>query len=204
MNPAPFTLAVIAGGKSRRMGTDKAFVPLMGKPLLAHVLDRTASLGQSETILIANDREKFAAFGLPVYADVLPNCGALGGIYTALYTAKTPIVIMLACDLPFVSAPLLRHMLTLTSPDIDAVVPYTADNPEPLYALYHKTCLPTIYEHLQNGQLKASDIFNRVRVKAVDTTPFDHDGATFTNINTPDDLARAEILLSHTPTHLRA
>ena len=85
-----FSLAIIAGGQSRRMGRDKAFVELGGKPLIEHVIQRSADLGQAETIIITNKPAQYAHLGLPMYRDVLPDKGSLGGIYTALVKAKAP------------------------------------------------------------------------------------------------------------------
>ena len=103
--PDMSSLAIIAGGQSRRMGRDKAFVDLGGKPLIEHVIERSADLGQAETILITNKPAQYAHLGLPMFRDILPDKGSLGGIYTAL--VRTRVVLMcwsLACDMPFVNS----------------------------------------------------------------------------------------------------
>lgn len=79
-----FSVAIMAGGQSSRMGTDKAFVQLDGRPLIAHLLERVADLGQRETFIVTNQPAEYAPLGLPLHADVLPGKGSLGGIYTAL------------------------------------------------------------------------------------------------------------------------
>ena len=104
----PLSLAIIAGGQSRRMGRDKAFVELGGQTLIERVIQRSAELGQAETILITNKPADYAHLGLPMFRDALPDKGSLGGIYTALLRAQSPAVLVLACDMPFVNADLLR------------------------------------------------------------------------------------------------
>ncbi|MFQ3568760.1 MAG: molybdenum cofactor guanylyltransferase, partial [Aggregatilineales bacterium] len=113
---ANFTLAIVAGGKSTRMGRDKSFVPLNGRPLIEHVLERTRDLGQAETILIVNQPALYAHLGLPMFADLLPDKGSLGGIYTAIHHSGTPYTLCVACDMPFLNARLLRYQVSL-APD---------------------------------------------------------------------------------------
>src|SRR5215204_4778498 len=109
----PFTIAISAGGKSSRMGTDKAFVNILGKPLIEHMIERVADVGQEETILITNRLADYAHLTLPMYKDVLPDKGSLGGIYSAIYHSTHPYTLVLACDMPFVSTDLLRYMAAL-------------------------------------------------------------------------------------------
>ena len=106
-NRTSFSLAIIAGGQSRRMGRDKAFVDLGGKALIQRVVERSADLGQSETILITNKPAQYAHLGLPMHRDILPDKGSLGGIYTALARANNPDVLVLACDMPFIRTELI-------------------------------------------------------------------------------------------------
>ena len=121
-----FTVAIIAGGKSSRMGQDKSFVQLQGKPLIEHILARLSDLGQDETILITNRPDAYAHLRLPMYGDLLPNKGSLGGIYTAIHYSRTPDTLVIACDMPFVNAALLRYMLGLREAEggpFDVIVP---------------------------------------------------------------------------------
>ena len=127
---SPFTVAIIAGGKSSRMGRDKAFVDLGGKALIEHVIERSADLGQSETILITNKPATYEHLGLPMYRDALPDRGSLGGIYTALACAKNPAVLVLACDMPFIEKELLRFMIAQLDADTDIVVPRVQGYPQ--------------------------------------------------------------------------
>src|SRR5690348_11953504 len=97
------TVAIMAGGKSSRMGTDKSFVVLVGKPLIEHVIARVSNLGQDETILITNKPDAYAHLGLSMYGDVIPDKGSLGGIYSAIHHSRSDYTLTVACDTPFVS-----------------------------------------------------------------------------------------------------
>ncbi len=107
------TVAISAGGKSSRMGTDKSFVPLLGKPMIERVIERVSSLGQNETILITNRPDEYAYLKLPMFSDVLPEKGSLGGIYTALHYSTSEYTLCVACDMPFLNPKLLRYMIAL-------------------------------------------------------------------------------------------
>ncbi len=190
-----FSLAIIAGGQSRRMGRDKAFVDLAGKPLIEHVIRRSAVLGQADTILITNKPAQYAHLGLPMYRDILPNKGSLGGIYTALVNAKSPNVLMLACDMPFVNSRLLRYMIEQMDDDIDIVVPTVDGYPQGLHAIYKKTCIEPIARQLAADQLKIIRFYGQMRVRYLDEThyaAFDPEGRSFANLNSPEELAEAE------------
>ena len=196
-----FSLAIIAGGQSRRMGRDKAFVDLGGKPLIEHVIERSAELGLAETILITNKPAQHAHLGLPMYRDILPDKGSLGGIYTALVQAQNPDVLVLACDMPFVNTDLLRYMVGQICADTDIVVPTVDGYPQGLHAIYKRTCIEPIAEQLAADRLKIIRFYDRMRVRYLDESDyaaFDPQGRSFANLNTPEELAEAERLLSAT------
>ncbi|MFN8530133.1 MAG: molybdenum cofactor guanylyltransferase [Anaerolineae bacterium] len=194
--PPRFTLAINAGGKSSRMGTDKAFVRLAGKPMIEHVLSRTADLGQADTLIVTNRPDDYAVFKRPLVSDLVADKGALGGIYAALAHSRTPYTLVLACDMPFVSAPLLRYLIGLAAGDAyDLIVPRTAGYPEGLHAVYGQGCVEPIRRALEADQLKVTGFYSVVRVRYVDEAevqPYDPRGLSFKNINTPEDLAQAE------------
>ncbi|MDE2774817.1 MAG: molybdenum cofactor guanylyltransferase [Chloroflexota bacterium] len=193
-----FSLAIIAGGQSRRMGRDKAFVELGGKALIEHVIRRSADLAQADTILITNKPAQYARLGLPMRQDILPNKGSLGGIYTALLSAKRPDVLVLACDMPFVNISLLRYMVEQMDEDIDIVVPTVDGYPQGLHAIYKKTCIEPIARQLAADRLKIIRFYGQMRVRYLDETDyaaFDPLGRSFVNLNTPEELAEAELLL---------
>ncbi|MCA9959637.1 MAG: molybdenum cofactor guanylyltransferase [Anaerolineales bacterium] len=189
MSDTKTTIAIMAGGKSSRMGQDKSFVLFEGQPLIERVINRVADLGD-ELILITNKPADYAHLGLPMFSDVYPDHGSLGGIYTAVYYASHPYTLIVACDMPWLNRDLLHYMLTLrTSADI--VAPRWDKYPEPLHAIYNKTCLPPILSKLQAQQLKITSFFGQVQVRFVEReeiAQFDGNGRSFTNINTPDEL----------------
>jgi molybdopterin-guanine dinucleotide biosynthesis protein A len=190
-----FSVAVIAGGKSSRMGTDKSFVQLAGRPLIAHVIERVLPLGQAETLLVTNKLDAYAHLGLPMHSDVLPEKGSLGGIYTAIYHSQQPYTLCVACDMPFLNTDLLRYLVDLRKDDaFDVIAPRVADYPEGLHALYSRACLDPIRRRLEADQLKVIGFHADVRVRYVDEAewkPFDPQGRSFRNINTPDELQQA-------------
>lgn len=195
----PFSLAIIAGGQSRRMGRDKAFLRLGDKALIQHLLERTADLGQAETLLITNKPAAYAHLGLPMYGDALPDKGALGGIYTALLRATCPVVLALACDMPFVDARLLRFMLSQLDAQTDVVAPRVDGYPQGLHAIYRKTCIQPIREQLLQNRLKIIGFYPTVRLRYLDEADyatFDPHARSFTNLNTPAELAQAQLQLA--------
>lgn len=188
-NPLPVTVAIQAGGQSRRMGSNKAFVDVNGRTMIELVIERVRGLG-TELLLVANDTEAFAHLGLPTFPDVYPGCGPLAGIYTAVAHAGQPHTLVVACDMPYLQRPLLRHLLLLRA-TADAVVPRWGTHPEPLHAVYSKACLPAMERRLQAGWLKVADFLAEVSVRYVEREEiarFDGDGRSFTNVNTPADL----------------
>lgn len=191
------TLAVQAGGRSSRMGRNKALIPLGGIPLIERVLRRTAGLAE-EVLITTNRPTDFAYLGVRLVPDREPGAGALPGLLTALEAAHGETVLLLACDLPFVCRPLLEHLLS-RAPEAQVVVPQWNDILEPLHAVYSRSCTNAVRAAVQAGQQRVIDILPRVTQRVVDgatIAQFDPDGWSFFNINTPQDLARAEQVLA--------
>lgn len=188
-------MAIIAGGKSARMGRDKAFVRLAGKPLIQHVIERSQNLGQSETILIVNQPERYEHLGFAMYQDVWPNKGSLGGIYTALTYAQNPHTLVIACDMPFIKTELLRFMIAQISDDIDIIAPRISGYPQGLHAIYSQACRQPIRKQLEANRLKIIRFYDWMRVRYLDEAdyaPYDAAGRSFTNLNTPEELRQAQ------------
>ena len=189
---ADLTVALIAGGQSSRMGTDKSFVTLAGKPLIEHLMARVDGLGK--TILITNRPDDYAHLGLPMYTDVIPDKGSLGGIYSAIHHSGSEWTLTLACDMPFVRAELLQHMISLRDDETDVIVPRVENYPQGLHALYRRTCLEPIRAKIEADRLKVIGFYGDVRVRYLDEPeyePFDPAGLAFFNVNTPEDLEQA-------------
>ena len=197
-----FTVAIVAGGKSSRMGTDKSFVPLLGKPMIEHVLERVTDLGQRATIVITNQPESYAYLGLPVYEDVIRDKGSLGGIYSALAYSETGHTLALACDMPFLNPDLLRYMVALNDRDhggpYDVIVPRAEGHPQGLHALYSKNCLEPIRDRIDQDRLKVIGFHDQVRTRYIDPPEYarlDPHGLSFHNVNTPDELAHTAAIM---------
>ncbi len=183
------TGVILVGGKSRRMGRDKAFLEVAGRPLFEIVLDLFRE-SFSRVLLVGNRGERFAGYGLPVVPDIYPG-SSLGGLYTGLHHAETDRVFVSSCDLPFPSAKVLRHLCSLGEGH-DAVVPSTSYGYEPLFALYAKSCLAPIKAQLDSGEFCAFSYYPQVNVRYVppqELAPFDRDGKAFLNLNTPEEFA---------------
>ena len=120
------TLCVQAGGKSSRMGTDKALLDFGGQMLIQHMLNHFAHFA-SETIITTNRPDDYRFLGVPLFTDVIPDRGALGGLYTALWAASNRLVAVVACDMPFASLDILRACQDRLEVDskLDAVIPST-------------------------------------------------------------------------------
>ncbi len=194
------TVAIMAGGKSSRMGTDKSFVVLAGKPLIEHALARVSDLGQDETILITNKPEAYSHLGLPMYGDVIPDKGSLGGIYTAIHYSRSEYTLTVACDTPFVSPELFRYMIGLREAEggpYDVIVPRFEKYPQGLHAIYRKACLEPIRERMDADKLHVIGFYPKVRVRYLEEPEyeqFDAKGLSFFNVNTPEELAQAEAI----------
>lgn len=193
------TVCVQAGGQSRRMGQDKALLPFLGQPLISRVIARLRTIAD-EMIVTTNRPEAYAFLGLPLFSDLIPNRGALGGLYTALMCASQPVVAVVACDMPFVSAPLLAYACeVLIKEAADVVVPQNDEGQfEPLHAVYRRAaCLPPIRTALDDGAWKVIAWFAQVKVRvlsAQEIAPYDPSGLAFSNVNTPEELHRAQDL----------
>jgi len=191
------TTAIQAGGSSSRMGRDKAFAMLNGTPLIEHVLQRLAGLGD-ETLIVSNHPAAFSHLGVRTVPDTTPGAGALVGLYSALLAARGDSVLVVACDMPFLNRALLAHQLQLAA-QADVVVPFYCNQYEPLHAVYgRQACLPAIEACLQAGEQRLISFYPQLRIVKVEEptlAALDPCGLGFFNINTPQDLAHAEQLI---------
>lgn len=195
----PVSGIILAGGRSRRLGRDKAVELFGGQPLIRRAIDRVAPL-TGEIVVVVADSARGKALPLDadhrVAVDIYPDGGSLGGIFSGLSAAANNWGLVVACDMPFLNPRLLEYMLARRG-DCDAVVPQPGDFPEPTHALYSRACLPHIEARLQAGDLKISGFFDEVRVRYLEegeVRQFDPDLLSFFNVNSPEDLARAHAL----------
>jgi molybdopterin-guanine dinucleotide biosynthesis protein A len=191
------TIAVQAGGKSSRMGEDKALIRLAGIPLIERVLARIDGLAD-EILITTNRPETLTHLNLRMVGDEIPGAGALHGLKTALVAARGEVVLVLSCDTPFVSRELLEHLLSRAH-ETDAIVPKHGDKYEPLQAVYNRArCLPAVEAALISGERRMVSFYSQVHVLPIEEhvlTELDPSGLSFFNVNTAEDLERAEQLL---------
>ncbi len=192
------TIVVQAGGESRRMGQNKALLSFLGQPLIARVIERVRGLAD-EVLITSNTPEEMRFLNLPVFEDVLPGSGALGGLYTALLAARHPLVMVVACDMPLIRAELLAEQARLLQVEgADVVIPVSTEGWEPLHAVYRReTCLPAVKAALDAGQRRMISWFDAVKVRRMEpeeTRRLDPQGRSFLNVNTPEEFTAVEAL----------
>jgi len=190
------TICVQAGGASRRMGQDKALMPFLGRPLIQRVVDRLTPIAD-ELIVTTNHPQDYRFLGLPLFPDLKPGRGALGGLYTALSSAACEVVAVVACDMPFANASLIEAASRLlVQEEADVVIPDSGDGLEPLHAVYRREiCLPAIEAAIDTDQWRLISWFPQVKVRILqpdEVKLYDPAGMTFWNLNTPEEFAEAE------------
>ena len=192
------SVAIQAGGESRRMGQDKALLPFLGTTLVERVISRVAPLGD-ELLITTNNPQEYLDFKFPIFRDLLPGKGALGGLYTALSVARFPIVIVVACDMPFVNTDILAQAIEkLQANDVDVVIPQTEKGYEPFHAVYRReSCLSAVQSALQSGEKRLISWFPKVKVTPItesELDQYDPQRIAFRNLNTREDFLNAEVL----------
>jgi molybdenum cofactor guanylyltransferase len=190
------TGVIQAGGRSTRMGGDpKALMELGGRPIVARVLDVVRQVTE-RVLLVTNTPDLYAFLGLPMVPDVFPEGGSLGGIYSGLRAAPGDAAFTVACDMPFLSAPVARLVVTRAG-EADVVAPRIGAQWETLHACYGKACLGPMERRLREGQLRITGFFDEVRVLAIteaEVVAVGDPARVFMNVNTPDELRRARAL----------
>jgi molybdenum cofactor guanylyltransferase len=186
----PLTAFILAGGRSTRMGADKAFVDYDGRTLLAIALDLARSI--TSDVLIVGSREKFAPFA-PVVEDIFRDCGPLGGIHAALRAARTELNLMLAVDTPFVPVAFLQYLIrsAQSAPDATVIVPCSSRGWQPLCAIYRREFAKAAESALRAGHNKIDRLFDRVRTRVLEPKELQAAGFSsgiFRNLNTPEEL----------------
>jgi len=183
---------ITAGGQSSRMGRDKAWLELGGRPMIEHVIAGLAPV-TSKLAIIANGPD-YEKLGYHVFADLHCGIGPLEAIRVALANTLTSRAVLVGCDLPFVTADLFNRLLGIPG-NQQATVPVDADGKlEPLCAIYRPEALAVVTDLIARGERKVNLLFDRVPTRLV---PFDElrdlEGSVlfFENINTPEDYARA-------------
>jgi molybdopterin-guanine dinucleotide biosynthesis protein A len=199
---------ILAGGRSQRMGQDKASLMLQGRPLLQHVVDRVGPIVDQIVIVTrpwqllpridVNDPVTRRPRPVIVVEDSTPGSGPAGGLLTGLSIATSFPALAVACDMPLLQPELLEELLRI-APGFSAVVPRHFGVAEPLCAAYSSTCLAAIRTRIGRGDLRMSNWLQDVHTRYLDETEwqkFDPEGLSFFNLNTPEDVSRAEALMA--------
>jgi molybdopterin-guanine dinucleotide biosynthesis protein A len=196
MNPVPVTGAVLAGGRSTRLGRDKALLTLDSEPLLARAVRLLRQV--CDEVLVIGPPERAAVVpGVPVLPDERPGSGPLGGIATALRAMCGDRLLAVATDMPFLRPALLRYLFT-ASEGFDVTVPRVDGRTHQLCAVYARACLPLIDAQLARGDYKIDRFFAQVRLRIVDEAelrPFDPELISFRNVNTEADWRAVQALM---------
>ena len=193
---ADVTCVILAGGQSRRMGQDKAFIQVAGVRLFDYVYGKCRKFF-SRVVIVTNRPEQFHDYPAHVVTDEITVTASLGGLYTGLLRAETDYVFCLACDMPFLQPPFIRYLLSLRF-DYDVVIPRTSEGLEPLHAVYSKKCINPIKRLLDAGQFQITKFLSEVRVRYCETKEiqrYDPSLSSFVNINTKADLRRIQAKL---------
>jgi len=183
---------ILAGGRSSRMGTNKALLLMNGQRLIDRVAGVMRGIFQ-DVAIVGCEPGTYAELNLPCVRDLLPGKASLGGIYTGLSVSRFSRSFFAACDMPFLSEALIRYLAQL-EPSADVVIPRTREGLQPLHAVYSSGCIPFIQKLLSGSRLKIIDFFHQVDVREVGEEEMRRHGwrcTSFLNINTPEDLARA-------------
>jgi len=187
---------ILAGGKSKRFGKNKAFLKIGGRILIDQIVEKMGRLS-NEIIIVTNILKKFDYLpkkfdylNVKLIKDIIQYKGSLGGIYSGLLFAKNNSIFVVACDMPFLNIPLLKYIISFFQ-DYDVVIPKINNFFEPLHAIYSKKCIKPIKRLIDENNLKIIDFFKDVNVKFVkknEIEKFDPDFLSIFNINTLEDL----------------
>lgn len=177
---------ILAGGKSLRMGTDKAFFRVNEETLLERAIKLCTPFCQ--TILISSNNKEHDVFGCKIIPDEINNCGPLGGIHSCLKNSKTDWNFVMSVDSAYVELEFVRYLISEID-NFDTVVPIHAKGKEPLIAMYHKSSLAEIEKMLQSGNFKMHNLLNGMNTKYVDAQKWAGKyPQLFCNLNRPEDL----------------
>jgi molybdopterin-guanine dinucleotide biosynthesis protein A len=190
------TGAILAGGRSRRMGRDKATLPFRNKPLIAYVHEIVKQV-LTEVFVISKHHAAIEGIESPILKDITPREGSLVGVASALLYATSDYVFVFGGDMPFLRKEAIIHMMNQVHGE-DIVIPRTDAGYEPLHAVYRRSCLSHMLRAIDRDRIKITDLLPFLSVKVIEEPAlFLNKGVSiFTNVNTEEDLLLAERLIS--------
>lgn len=185
-----FTGIILSGGKSLRMGKNKAFIEIEGLPMIERILNLFKKIF-NEILVITNDKNQFVHLdNVKIFNDLIPYKGALGGLYTGLFYSSYEYSFCVGCDMPFLNESLIKFLIKKINGE-DIIVPKTEKGLEPLHAIYSKRCLSIIKSMIDSGKSRIIDIYPLLKIKIIEEREFidlDPGKKSFLNINTPEEL----------------
>ncbi|OFW05949.1 MAG: hypothetical protein A3I61_06640 [Acidobacteria bacterium RIFCSPLOWO2_02_FULL_68_18] len=196
-----WTAAILAGGQARRLGRIDKSALVVGA---ASILDRQMAVLRGLTphiLIVTSDRRGVGPdpSGVRVVCDLVPGAGALGGLYTALVEATTDQVLVIGCDMPFLTAAFVSWLVE-RGREADVAVPRDEGGRHPLCASYARRMAAHVRARIEAGELRVGDALEGLDVREIgpdELLPFNRDGRLLLNVNTPDDYARARLAASH-------
>lgn len=195
----PCTGIILSGGLNTRFdGVNKALAPVGGIRIIDRLLEVFSGIFD-ETILVTNHPEHFLQYDLTIVTDIFEQRSSLTGVHTGLFYARNPYAFFSACDTPFLKKELIEFLIKNIEPNIDIIMPQTTAGFEPLCAVYSKRCLKSAEDHLKANKLKIQWALRSHRTKNIaenDLRQVDPELLSFFNINTPQDLEKAEEILA--------
>lgn len=189
------SIVFLAGGRSSRMGTPKAWLEFDGRPLLVHLVERMQRLFPEAIVVTAPDQE-MPPTGARIVHDEQPGEGPVAGMVVGLREVSRPLAFVTSCDVPFLLPEMVLHLAALAG-EHDVVVPEWHGRLHPLLAVYRASVQPLLAQQLAEGQRRLMDLFDRVRTRVVrdeELREIDPEGRTFLNMNTPEDYEHARQL----------
>ena len=189
--------AILAGGQATRLGgVNKGTLPFGNAEIVDRQLEALRAVA-SMVFVVGPDAPAWSVRGLTVVPDDVPGMGALGGIYTAIVHSPCDRTLIVACDMPFLSADVLERMAAIEGADL--VIPKSARGHEPLCAIYTRACLPDIRARMARGALEARTLPQGLRIAEIGPDMLGMDERLFVNVNTPHDYERAKGLIELKP-----
>jgi molybdopterin-guanine dinucleotide biosynthesis protein A len=186
------TCAILAGGKSTRMGQDKATIKIGEKALIHLVYDKVKEVFD-DVLIISRLHNAIESIDAPVLKDIVPFGNSMTGIASALLYSETPYTFVVACDMPFLSTEAFRYMVKEATGE-DIIIPKTKLGFEPLHAIYNKSCIAHLLRLIEQNRFKITGVLPFVSVKELKEHPcfFRNGNPVFTNINVMNDLSMVE------------
>lgn len=190
------SIVIQAGGKSKRMGTDKGLMNFKSVTLIEYIINQVKVLSD-DLLIISNEPNDYKIFGYPVYEDIFHDVGPLAGLHSGLINAKNDPILMLSCDMPFHNIALLKYLIEFSDQN-DIVIPKIDDNKfEPFRAIYSKRCLSKVENSIQNNKRRMTSFYNELSIKEISKSEIEKFGNIehlFYNLNTREDLNKAKLI----------